>query len=352
MEPGSTDDGRLYYTERGAGDAVVLVHGGLSDGRTWQAQLEALSTRHRVIAYTRRDHLAARAQAEAPDQMGKDIQDLAALIGKLGLGPVHLVGHSWGAFVCLWLSIRRPDLVRSLVLGEPPFLPLFVSSPPKPQELIRMFAISPATAMAVLRFGMRGFATPTSVVKRDGALMFARSPMGMPAGKAQDARAESSSKVKRSEVRDNLEALRSEFLANNFGPLSDELLEQVKVPVLLLTGEDSPAFLTRLIDRLEQMLPDSRRVTIEGASHFMHEDNPEAFNREVLAFWAGQPSAQPRARGDRVRARSAARELAGPTPQLVRTRRGPKTAVPTARRNPTTTPATMARSTRGPSGTL
>jgi pimeloyl-ACP methyl ester carboxylesterase len=354
MEPGSTDDGRLYYTERGAGDAVVLVHGGLSDGRTWQAQLEALSTSHRVIAYTRRDHHVGRAQAEAPDQMSKDIQDLAALAGKLGLGPVHLVGHSWGAFVCLWLSIRRPDLVRSLVLAEPPFLPLFVSSPPKPQELIRMFAISPATAMTVLRFGMRGFATPTSVVKRDGALMFARSPMGMPVGQALDAppKSKSKSKAKRPEVRDNLEALRSEFLANNFGPLSDELLEQVRVPVLLLTGEDSPAFLTRLIDRLEQLLPDSRRVTIEGASHFMHEDNPEAFNREVLEFWARQPSAQPRARGDRVRARSAARELAGPTPQLVRTRRGPKTAAPAARKGPAATPATMLRSTRGPSGPL
>src|SRR2546430_1114455 len=121
--------------------------------------------------------------------MGKDIQDLASLIDKLDLGPVHLVGHSWGAFVCLWLSIRRPELVRSLVLAEPPFLPLFVSSPPKPQELIRMFAISPATAMAVLKFGMRGFATPTSVVKRDGALMFARSPMGMPMGQNHDAAA-------------------------------------------------------------------------------------------------------------------------------------------------------------------
>ena len=329
MQPESKDDGRLYYAERGGGDAVVLVHGGLSDGRTWQRQLETLSTSHRVIAYTRRDHHAPRSLAEAPDQMGKDIQDLASLIDKLDLAPVHVVGHSWGAFVCLWLSIRRPELVRSLVLAEPPFLPLFVSSPPKPQELIRMFAISPTTAMAVLKFGMRGYATPTSVVKRDGALMFARSPMGMPMGQNHDASAESS----RSEGRDNLEALRSEFLANNFGPLSDELLEQVRVPVLLLTGQDSPAFLTRLIDRLEQLLPDSRRVTIPEASHFMHEDNPEAFNREVQEFWAQLPGIQQtRSRGDRARARAAAREPGGPTPQRVRTRRGTKTAVATTRK--------------------
>src|SRR5437660_5263315 len=316
-------------------------------GRTWQRQLEVLSPSHRVIAYTRRDHHAARAQVEAPDQMGRDIQDLAALVEKLDMAPTHLVGHSWGAFVCLWLAIRRPDLVRSLVLAEPPFLPIFVSSPPKPQELIRMFAISPATAMAVLKFGMRGFATPTSVVKRDGPLMFARSPMGLPLGQPQDPPAE----VRRHDGRDNLEALRSEFLANNFGPLSDELLEQVRVPVLLLTGQDSPAFLTRLIDRLEQLLPDSRRVTIAAASHFMHEDNPEAFNREVLEFWAQQAPLPPRSRRDRVRARSAAREPGGSAPQLVRTRRSTKAAVGTTRKTVRAAGATV-RAARGPSGTL
>ena len=94
MQPESKDDGRLYYTERGAGDAVVLVHGGLSDGRTWQRQLEVLSPSHRVIAYTRRDHHAARAQVEAPDQMGRDIQDLAAYIlpHRIWLGP-HAASH-------------------------------------------------------------------------------------------------------------------------------------------------------------------------------------------------------------------------------------------------------------------
>ena len=84
MQPVAKDDGRLYYTERGAGDAVVLVHGGLSDGRTWQGQLEALSTSHRVMVYTRRDHHAARAQSDAPDQMGPEGGDYAHHIGCSG----------------------------------------------------------------------------------------------------------------------------------------------------------------------------------------------------------------------------------------------------------------------------
>lgn len=282
MQPVSTDDGRLYYTEVGSGDPVVLVHGGLSDAKTWQGQLGGLSREHRVIAYTRRPGQGARGQSVGPDQMAADIEDLAALVERLDLAPVHLVGHSWGAFVCLWLSIRRPDLVRSLVLAEPPFLPFFMNSSPKPQELIRMFAISPGAAIQALKLGKRGFASPGSVVKSDGALMFARTPAGLPAA------APNGSARPRADSRDNLEALRAEFLANNFGPLSDQLLQQVRVPVLLVTGRDSPAFLTRFIDRLERLLPDIRRVTIGGASHYMHEDNPDAFNQEVVEFWARQ----------------------------------------------------------------
>lgn len=283
MQPVSTEDGRLYYAEVGSGDPVILVHGGLSDAKTWQGQLGGLSREHRVIAYTRRPGQGARGQSVGPDQMATDIEDLAALVEKLDLAPVHLVGHSWGAFVCLWLSIRRPDAVRSLVLAEPPFLPFFMNSSPKPQELIRMFAISPGAAIQALKLGKRAFASPGSAVKPDGALMFARTPAGLPAAAWPDG-----SSRQRMDSRDNLEALRAEFLANNFGPLSDQLLQQVKVPVLLVTGQDSPAFLTRFIDRLERLLPDIRRVTIAGASHFMHEDNAEAFNQEVLEFWARQ----------------------------------------------------------------
>jgi pimeloyl-ACP methyl ester carboxylesterase len=327
MQPVSTDDGRLYYAERGRGEPVILVHGGLSDGRTWQRQVEALSDGHRVIAYSRRVNQSTRGRAEGPDQMAADIQDLAALTERLDLAPVHLVGHSWGAFVCLWLGIRRPDLVRSLVLAEPPFLPVFLSSSPKPQELIRMFAISPATAMAMLKLGRRGFATPTSVIKREGALLFARTPAGLPPGAAPD------QPEGRPESRDNLEALRSEFLANNFGPLSDELLQQVRVPVLLVTGQDSPAFLTRLVDRLEQLLPDGRRVTIGGASHFMHEDNPEAFNREVLEFWARQTPVLARPRPDAARPRTPAREPTVGQPQPVR-RRAARAGPPAGRKAP------------------
>ena len=49
-----------------------------------------------------------------------EADDLAALIRRLGLGRVHLIGTSIGAFTALVLAVKHPEMVRSLVLAEPP----------------------------------------------------------------------------------------------------------------------------------------------------------------------------------------------------------------------------------------
>ena len=111
----------LHYIEQGQGEPLVLLHGGQGDYRSWQPQIQALSPRYRVIAYSRRYHypndnpLTGRNHSALIDAV-----DLAGLLATLKLGPVHLVGTSYGAFTALALAVERPDLVRSLVLAEPP----------------------------------------------------------------------------------------------------------------------------------------------------------------------------------------------------------------------------------------
>ncbi len=48
--------------------------------------------------------------------------DLAVLLKALGAYPAHVVGHSYGAYTALILAMKHPELVRSLVLAEPPLL--------------------------------------------------------------------------------------------------------------------------------------------------------------------------------------------------------------------------------------
>lgn len=173
----------LTYREEGAGEPVVFVHGGLSDLRTWEPQVPVIGASFRAVTYSRR---YARPGEDIPpgvdDQMIPHVEDLAAFLQAIDAAPAHLVGNSWGAFVCLLTAVRHPELVRSLVLEEPPVLPLYVSWPPRLREVIGLALRRPRTAIAIAAFGAT-VVGPTEKAFRRGRdeaamLTFARGVLG------------------------------------------------------------------------------------------------------------------------------------------------------------------------------
>ena len=124
---GSVDIGNgvtLHYAEDGAGAAVIFVHGSLSDMSYWKDQLGAFGRRYRAIAYSRRYDWPNNNPTITGYSAITDAQDLAGLIRALHLGRVYIVGHSYGALTALYLAIYHPQLVRAMVLAEPPAVPL------------------------------------------------------------------------------------------------------------------------------------------------------------------------------------------------------------------------------------
>ncbi len=102
----------------GSGDDVVLVHGALSWGRdTFPAQLH-LADRVRLHVVDRRGYVASGPPVEGEVGWPVDVPDLVALLEDLG--GAHLVGHSYGGVDALIVAGERPELVRSLVVVEPP----------------------------------------------------------------------------------------------------------------------------------------------------------------------------------------------------------------------------------------
>jgi pimeloyl-ACP methyl ester carboxylesterase len=276
------DDESFDYEERGAGEPLVLVHGSASDRRTWDAQLDSFGARYRTIAYSRRFHWP---NAPIPDgadySMEAHVDDLEALLTTLNAAPAHLVGHSYGGFVCLLLAIRVPELVRTLVLAEPPVATLFVSSAPGPAELLSLALTRPRTALSVARFIATGLG-PARAAARKGDLEEAMRRFGRAVlGPAFYHRL---SPARREQIRAN--AIRAEFLGPGLPPLRDEDVRAVRAPTLLVTGRESPRFFHRLVDRLDELLPRSARLEIPGASHSMHEDEPARYDAGILAFLA------------------------------------------------------------------
>jgi non-heme chloroperoxidase len=272
----------LEYAESGSGAPLVLVHGSASDQRTWAAQLAPLSSRYRVVTYSRRYHHPNPWVGDGSDYtVSLHAEDLAAFVRALDIAPAHVVGSSYGAYTALIAGLRHPDLVRSLVLAEPPAVPLLVSDPANPLQFLGLLIRRPWTALVILRF-MLGTIRPTQDELRRGNREAASRRFGDGVlGEGGYDRLPASAKTM---IEDNAEALRAELLGGDFTPVPIAEARAFARPVLLLRGERTIDFFGLISDALETLLPNVETASIPGATHSMHSDNPEAFNREVLRF--------------------------------------------------------------------
>jgi pimeloyl-ACP methyl ester carboxylesterase len=106
-----------WVDDRGVGDeTVVLLHGGMShSGLLLDALGDAMTDRYRVVSFDRRGH-GRTADTGAPfhyaDMATETIGVLESVVG----GPAHLVGWSDGGIISLLVALRRPDLIRRMVI--------------------------------------------------------------------------------------------------------------------------------------------------------------------------------------------------------------------------------------------
>lgn len=243
--------------------------------------MDAFPARFRVVRYSRRFHWPNEPVADGAEYaMSEQVDDLEQLIHSLDIAGAHIVGHSYGAYLALMVAIRKPTLVGSLVLAEPPVIPLFTSFPPKPNEILKLLVTRPRTALPIIRFAATGLGPAASAAKKDD----------MEAAVAHSGKAilgvnafENLSETRLEQVRIN--SSKAELLSETFmTPLDENDVRNIKARTLLITGEESPEVFHRLADRLEELIPDTERVDIPNASHIMHEDNAAAYNHAVLSF--------------------------------------------------------------------
>jgi pimeloyl-ACP methyl ester carboxylesterase len=195
-----------------------------------------------------------------------------------GVAPAHLVGSSYGAMTVLTMAMARPELARTLVLGEPPLLPWLLGQPGT-AELVDGF-LANAFGPARLAFA-RGDAETGVRTFIDGVIgpgAFDRfSPM------------------ERGMMLDNAgpEAIETATPPEDYFPaFAPADVSRLTLPVLLVQGETSPRMFGEITELLARALPVAERVVIPAASHGMHGQNPEAYNAAVLDFLARHDEAR------------------------------------------------------------
>src|SRR4051795_9000959 len=106
---------RLAYDVHGreGGSAVLLIHAGVNDRRSWHAVVERLAPRHRVVAYDMRGY--GETEYEREDGWSP-VADARAVLDAAGLERPVVVACSMGGRTAIDLALAHPDRVGALVL--------------------------------------------------------------------------------------------------------------------------------------------------------------------------------------------------------------------------------------------
>ncbi len=248
--------GRLRGEERGAGSALVLLHGFSFDMSMWDPQFGAFARQHRTVRYDLRGF----GRSGRPAAGRGHVADLLALLDALGIQHAHLAGLSLGANVALATAVHHPDRVHGLVLASPGLPGHRWTTPRPPDQAAQVARQHGITAAKEYWLGHEIFRSAADYPEARWHLadMIGR----FPAHQWHDAPA-----------------------ADPLPPLAGSLA-RLRAPVLVLNGaRDVPGYL-EIAARLCRDIPGARRHEMAGAGHLLTLEQPASFNDHVLSFLA------------------------------------------------------------------
>ncbi len=267
----------LHYIEKGQGDPIVLVHGGMADYRHWLPQMERLSQTNRVIAYSQRYAYPNQNFPIVADYNTLvDADDLAALLQVLELDQSHIVGYSSGAFMSLVMVLKHLELVSTVVLAEPPILHWAPGLKGGDAVLADFMSTLWKPVGDAFRAGDKELALRRSVEFFIGADILDELPAEV-----------------RQPMEENLGSWEAFTTSQDCFPMVDkEQVAQLSIPILLLTAENTLSIHQLVNDELERLLPIAKRVTLPNTTHEMWAEQPEACGEVVHRFITETSSAQ------------------------------------------------------------
>ena len=245
-------------TEPADKPSVLLIHGFPVDGRMWKHQKDALSGDFNVLAPDLDGHTAS--PKGAPQHSVDDIAaSLAERLNAATIDRVHLAGFSMGGYVALAFLRLYPDRVLSLALVD-------------------------TRANADNDAGRQGRDDMAAKIREQGAGVAAGAmlPKMFTDGVDDSTRKE----VEQWMLEQPVEALVADLAAMRDRPDSTPLLADIRVPVLVIVGDQDPITPPADSQAMAAAIPGAQLVTISGAAHMTPVEQPDQVNRALQDFFS------------------------------------------------------------------
>jgi proline iminopeptidase len=291
----TSDDVELWWTERGKGSPVVVIHGGPGmDHMSLRPDLAPLEATHRVIYYDQRGGgRSSLPKAEGALTIEKHVDDLESLRRALKLEKLTIVAHSFGPAIAARYAIRYPQRVKAMVFLGP--------VPPRRADFGARYGrtlsarVSEADRKAADAFGaMMSSQDPATVVAGCRGYWKIMTPPRV-------ATSLPVSVVKSDLCTSPSAAIRFGWNVTNpatFGSLGEwdwtKELAAVTARVLVIHGEED-AIPMDLVNEWVTSLPNARMLRLAQAAHFPHAERPDLVFPAIETFLrGGWPSAAKR----------------------------------------------------------
>jgi esterase len=248
----------LAFRRQGSGPPLVCLHGLLGSGRNWVGIASALESRFDVLLPDLRNHGTSPWSDEV--DYPRMAADVTTLLDRLGLGRVHLLGHSMGGKVAMVLALTAPERVDHLVVADiapvpyPPGLEAYVDAMLAVDlaQVTRRDQADAALAPSVPEPGIRSFLLQ-NLERREGRFAW----------------------------RPNLEALRAAMpVIRSFPDLT--AISPFAGPCCFIHGARSDYVRDQHLPVIQRLFPTATLHTIQGAGHWLHAERPQDFLDTLL----------------------------------------------------------------------
>lgn len=264
---------RIAYIDKGKGEPLILIHGLGSYIPAWKQNIVALSKNHRVIALDLPGFGKSSKDAENYS-IPFFAETVMQLQESLNIPKATWVGHSMGAQVAMEGALSHPQKISTLVLLAPAGFETFTE---QEGQMMTSF-VTPASIKA----------TPDSLIRQTFKATFYDFPT------EAEFMADDRVAIRGAENFDGYaRAYAASVQAMLESPVYDRL-PQIKQPVLIIYGKQDALIPNRQLhaglttkkvaESGHQKLPNSQLKMIDKAGHFVHFEQPDMVNKEILKF--------------------------------------------------------------------